>query len=102
MTSALSMLHKARQKPVNTDSDQQDAQEGGESMNLDMHVSEQADGGLAVTTAGKSVTHEGPAEDHKVNRRLAQDEENILRHRDPEDPGYNDFDQHYEDREPEL
>lgn len=79
-----------------------DTQAGGESMNLDMHVSERADGGLAVTTAGKSVTHEGPAEDHKVNRRLAQDEENILRHRDPEDPGYSDYDQHYEDREPEL
>lgn len=102
MTSALSMLHKARQKPVNTDSDQQDAQEGGESMNLDMHVSERADGGLAVTTAGKTAPDGRPAEDHKVNRRLAQDEENILRHRDPEDPGYSDYDQHYEDREPEL
>lgn len=102
MTSALSMLHKARQKPVNTDSDQQDAQEGGESMNLDIHVSERADGGLAVTTAGKTAPDERPAEDHKVNRRLAQDEENILRHRDPEDPGYSDYDQHYEDREPEL
>jgi len=79
-----------------------DTQAGGESMNLDMHVTERADGGLAVTTAGKTVPDERPAEDHKVNRRLAQDEENILRHRDPEDPGYSDYDQHYEDREPEL
>ena len=86
----------------NANATEDDTQAGGESMNLDMHVSERADGGLAVTTAGKSVTHEGPAEDHKVNRRLAQDEENILRHRDPEDPGYSDYDQHYEDREPEL
>ncbi|MBF4180629.1 type IV conjugative transfer system coupling protein TraD [Lelliottia nimipressuralis] len=79
-----------------------DTQAGGESMNLDMHVTERADGGLAVTTAGKTAPDERPAEDHKVNRRLAQDEENILRHRDPEDPGYSDYDQHYEDREPEL
>jgi type IV conjugative transfer system coupling protein TraD len=79
-----------------------DTQAGGESMNLDMHVTERADGGLAVTTAGKTAPDERPEEDHKVNRRLAQDEENILRHRDPEDPGYSDYDQHYEDREPEL
>lgn len=79
-----------------------DTQAGGESMNLDMHVTERADGGLAVTTAGKTAPDERPAEEHKVNRRLAQDEENILRHSDPEDPGYSDYDQHYEDREPEL
>lgn len=54
-------------------------------------------GGLTVMTAGKNVTPEA----HKVNRRLAQDEENILRHRDPDDPGYSDHDYDYDDREPE-
>lgn len=66
-----------------------------------MHLSERGDGGLTVMTAGKNVTPEAPGEAHQVNRRLAQDEENILRHRDPDDPGYSDHDYDYDDREPE-
>jgi len=79
-----------------------DTEAGGESMNLDMHLSERGDGGLIVTTAGHSATPESPTDLHRVNRQLAQDEENILRHRDPDDPGYSDYDHDYHDREPEL
>ena len=79
-----------------------DTEAGGESMNLDMHLSERGDGGLIVTTAGQSATPESPTDLHRVNRQLAQDEENILRHRDPDDPGYSDYDHDYHDREPEL
>lgn len=102
-TSALGMLQKARQRPVTTESDQQgDDNAGGESMNLEMHVSERADGGLSLTTAGQSITPESPTETHRVSRQLAQEEENILRHREPDDPGYSDYDQQYDDREPDL
>lgn len=79
-----------------------DTEAGGESMNLDMDLSERGDGGLIVTTAGQSATPESPTDLHRVNRQLAQDEENILRHRDPDDPGYSDYDHDYHDREPEL
>ena len=79
-----------------------DTEAGGESMNLDMQLSERGDGGLIVTTAGQSATPESPTDLHRVNRQLAQDEENILRHRDPADPGYSDYDHDYHDREPEL
>lgn len=102
-TSALGMLQKARQRPVTTESDQQgDDNAGGESMNLEMQVSERADGGLSLTTAGQSITSENPTETRRVSRQLAQEEENILRHREPGDPGYSDYDQHYDDREPDL
>ncbi len=102
-TSALGMLQKARQRPVTTESDQQgDENAGGESMNLEMHVSERADGGLSITTAGHPSDPEHAAETHRVSRQLAQEEENILRHREPDDPGYSDYDQHYDDREPDL
>lgn len=79
-----------------------DSEAGGESMNLEMHASERADGGLNITTAGHPPVPELPAETHRVNRQLAQEEENILRHREPDDPGYSDYDQHYDDREPDL
>lgn len=74
----------------------------GESMNLEMKVTALPDGGLSVTTAGKPVTPANPDEAHRTNRQLAQEEENILLHRDAGDPGYDENDQHYYDREPEL
>lgn len=79
-----------------------DSEAGGESMNLEMQVSERADGGLSLTTAGQPITPENPTETRRVSRQLAQEEENILRHREPGDPGYSDYDQHYDDREPDL
>jgi type IV conjugative transfer system coupling protein TraD len=74
----------------------------GESMNIEMKVTALPDGGLSVTTAGKPVTPANPDEAHRTNRQLAQEEENILLHRDAGDPGYDENDQHYYDREPEL
>lgn len=74
----------------------------GESMNLEMKVTALPDGGLSVTTAGKPVTPANPEEAHRTNRQLAQEEENILLHRDAGDPGYDENDQYYYDREPEL
>lgn len=71
-------------------------------MNLDMQVTVLPDGALTVTTAGKPVSPDRPDEEHRTNRLLARDEENILRHRDADDPGYDENDHHYYDREPEL
>ncbi|EGB6316733.1 type IV conjugative transfer system coupling protein TraD [Salmonella enterica] len=102
-TSALSMLQKARLRPATTGTDQQgEGDAAGESLNLDVRVAQQGDGGLTVTTAGKKTPQDVSQEAQQANRRLAQDEENILRHRHPHDPGYDENDQHYDDREPDL
>lgn len=101
-TSSLSLLQQARRRPAAASEDTQAEESAGESLSLEMQVTESADGGLTVTTAGAKPVTETPEETHSVNRRLAREEENILRHRDPDDPGYSDYDQHYEDREPEL
>ncbi|MDW2744996.1 MULTISPECIES: type IV conjugative transfer system coupling protein TraD [Atlantibacter] len=87
---------------ASTAESEQESDGGGEAMSLDMQLTESPEGGLTVTTAGTRQVPENPEGSHQVSRRLARDEENILRHRDPEDPGYSDYDQHYEDREPEL
>lgn len=71
-------------------------------MNLEMKVATQPDGALTVTTAGKNLPPDAPADEHRTNRQLAQEEENILLHRDAGDPGYDENDQRYYDREPEL
>lgn len=101
-TGALSMLQRRLQSGADASGTSAQESEGGESMSLEMQVTESADGGLTVTTAGAKPVQDTPEEPHNVNRRLAREEENILRHRDPDDPGYSDYDQHYEDREPEL
>ncbi|RWT53863.1 hypothetical protein DN588_22520 [Enterobacter cloacae] len=48
------------------------------------------DGGLSLTTAGKSVTPQTPDEAHRTSRQLAKEEENILIHRHADDPGYDE------------
>lgn len=101
-TGALSMLQRRLQSGADASGTSAQESEGGESMSLEMQVTESADGGLNVTTAGAKPVQDTPEAPHNVNRRLAREEENILRHRDPDDPGYSDYDQHYEDREPEL
>lgn len=101
-TSSLSLLQQARRRPAAASEDAQAEESAGESLSLEMQVTESADGGLTVTTAGAKPVPETPEETHSVNRRLAREEENILRHRDPDDLGYSDYDQHYEDREHEL
>ncbi len=102
VASPLSMLHRARQRPASSESDPQTEENGGESMNLDMKVTALPDGGLSVTTAGKPVTPKTPDEAHGTHRQLAQEEENILIHRHADDPGYDENDHYYYDREPEL
>lgn len=96
------MLHRARQRHATSEGDQQTEESGGESMNLDMKVTALPDGGLSMTTAGKSVTPQSPDEAHSTHRQLAKEEENILLHRHADDPGYDENDHHYYDREPEL
>nr|EJR9313071.1 type IV secretion system DNA-binding domain-containing protein [Cronobacter sakazakii] len=102
VASPLSMLHRARQRPASSESDPQTEENGGESMNLDMKVTALPDGGLSLTTAGKSVTPKTPDEAHGTHRQLAQEEEKILLHRHADDPGYDENDHYYYDREPEL
>ncbi len=100
---ALGMLKKRLNSAAPTAGEDDPASDSaGASMNLEMKVTALPDGGLSVTTAGKPVTPEKPAEAHRTNRQLAQEEENILLHRDPGDPGYDENDLHYFDREPEL
>ena len=55
-----------------------------------------------MTTAGKSVTPQSPDEAHSTHRQLAQEEENILLHRHADDPGYDENDHHYYEREHDL
>ena len=102
VASPLSMLHRARQRPASSESDPQTEENGGESMNLDMKVTALPDGGLSVTTAGKPVAPVKTEEAYRANRQLAQEEENILLHRDADDPGYDENDQHYYDREHDI
>lgn len=103
VTAALSMLQKARQRNVAaTDTPPEDGGEGGESLNLDMHIAEHGDGGLTVTSRGKPAVPDEPAAAGRTGQRLAQEEENILRHREQDDPGYSENDDFYHDREPEL
>ncbi|MEP8478796.1 type IV conjugative transfer system coupling protein TraD (plasmid) [Enterobacter hormaechei] len=100
---ALGMLKRRLSTGATSDGGEDQASENaGESMNLDMKVTALPDGGLSLTTAGKSVTPQTPDEAHSTHRKLAQEEENILLHRHADDPGYDENDHYYYDREPEL
>jgi hypothetical protein len=69
-----------------------------------MQVTELAEGGLQVTTAGKIPSAQETPDARKTNRRMADEEENILRHRHKDDPGYSemDMDRYEDDGEHEL
>ncbi|HCB2306112.1 type IV conjugative transfer system coupling protein TraD [Enterobacter cloacae complex sp. IR53043] len=100
---ALGMLKRRLSTGATSDGGEDQASENaGESMNLDMKVTALPDGGLSLATAGKSVTPQTPDEAHSTHRKLAQEEENILLHRHADDPGYDENDHYYYDREPEL
>ncbi|ELU5570848.1 type IV conjugative transfer system coupling protein TraD [Escherichia coli] len=101
VTSALGILQRARQRPPAASTAAQE-EDGGETLSLDMDITESPDGGRIVTTAGARQTTESPDETNQTSRRLARDEENILRHRDPQDPGYSDYDLNYDEREYDL
>ncbi|EJG2388476.1 type IV conjugative transfer system coupling protein TraD [Kluyvera ascorbata] len=104
--SALELLNRRKQQsanPVAADGDDGDG-DGGEAMNLDMKVTTQPDGELQLTTAGISEDLEDEMHGnayHKATRSMAREEENILHHRHPEDPGYDDHDFDHYDGEPE-
>jgi len=99
---ALDRLKKSRRRVQTEGSDETDtaATDGGESLNLEMDVTELADGGLQLTTAGTDRAEDNVPEHHRASRRMAQEEENILRHREHDDPGYDaDYARHYDDGE---
>ncbi|TYD01422.1 type IV conjugative transfer system coupling protein TraD (plasmid) [Enterobacter ludwigii] len=100
---ALGMLKRRLNTGATSGGEEDQASENaGESMNLDMKVTALPDGGLSLTTAGKSVTPQTPDEAHRTSRQLAKEEENILIHRHADDPGYDENDHHYYDREHDL
>ncbi|VVT48798.1 hypothetical protein UYSO10_2509 [Kosakonia radicincitans] len=102
---ALDLLNRARLKPSAAGAeDAQNAESGGEAQELAMNVTQLADGGLELTTAGHAASPEQKAkDDNAANRRMAQEEENIIRHRHHDDPGYDQDDfERYDDGEPEL
>ena len=100
---ALEMLKRRLNTGANSDDEEgQPIDSAGESMNLDMKVTVLPDGGLSLTTAGKSEVPQSQDEAHRASRQMAKEEENILLHRHADDPGYDENDQHYYDREPEL
>lgn len=98
-------LNRLRQQPPsaqNTGTD--DTESGGEVQELSMEISELAEGGLQINTAGKNPTQQDGHDVPKTNRRMADEEENILRHRHKDDPGYSemDMDSYEDDGEHEL
>ncbi|QOV66460.1 type IV conjugative transfer system coupling protein TraD [Kosakonia pseudosacchari] len=102
---ALDLLNRARLRPSATGTeDAQNAESGGEVQEFQMKVTQLADGGLELTTAGHNSSPEQKArDDNAANRRMARDEENIIRHRQNDDPGYDEADfERYDDGEHEL
>ncbi|MBN3262942.1 type IV conjugative transfer system coupling protein TraD [Pectobacterium brasiliense] len=92
---ALALLRK-RQQPVVASNTGDTNQDGGESMSLEMKVAQLPNGELQLQTSpnhrGKATGHDSERPEIQANQRMAQEEENILRHRHPDDPGYNDQD----------
>ena len=102
--SPLNRLNRLRQRvPVTDDTSTEETESGGEAQELEMAVRELEDGGLQITTAGKQPEQQESREDNKASRRMADEEENILRHRHNDDPGYSMDDlERYEDGEHDL
>lgn len=85
--SALEMLQRRVRQSDNQNSEEEAPQEGGETMNLDMAVTQLPDGGLQLTTAGNTPDEHSVPANGRAGHRMAQEEENILRHREQGDPG---------------
>ena len=103
--SPLDRLNRARLKPATAATDDvQNAETGGEAQELLMKVTQLTDGGLELTTAGHAASPEQKTkDDNAANRRMAREEENIIRHRHHDDPGYDEGDsERYDDGEHEL
>ncbi|EPP1042715.1 type IV conjugative transfer system coupling protein TraD [Cronobacter sakazakii] len=85
---ALALLERARRRPATTETEStDDSTNGGETMNLDMAVTQLPDGGLQLTTAGNTPDEHSVPANGRAGHRMAQEEENILRHREQGDPG---------------
>lgn len=104
VTPALAVLRKFRQQAAGATSDEgaDGVPAGGEDMSLDMRITALADGGLELSTAGTQERKDDSPETRRASRSLAQDEENILLHRHPDDPGYSEYDLNYDDGERDL
>ncbi|ELY5945166.1 type IV conjugative transfer system coupling protein TraD [Cronobacter turicensis] len=85
--SALEMLQRRVRQSDNQNSEEDAPQEGGETMNLDMTVTQLPDGGLQLTTTGNTLDEHSVPANGRAGHRMAQEEENILRHREQGDPG---------------
>ncbi len=92
-------LNRLRQQlPAAQNDGADDTESGGEAQELSMEITELAEGGLQINTAGKNPTQQESHDAPKANRRMADEEENILRHRDQSDPGFSELDmERYED-----
>lgn len=102
---ALEVLNRRLRQPAavaTSDEGEDTVSEGGESLNLDMHINALPDGGLELSTTGSHERSNDHPADHRASRSLAQDEENILLHRHPDDPGYSEYDLNYDDGERDL
>ncbi|EOC1314852.1 type IV conjugative transfer system coupling protein TraD [Cronobacter turicensis] len=95
--SALEMLQRRVRQSDNQNSEEEAPQEGGETMNLDMAVTQLPDGGLQLTTTGNTPDEHSVPENGRAAHRMAQEEENILRHREQGDPGpWDAYDHNFE------
>lgn len=99
---ALGRLRHRLQSSANPadDTSQETLSAGGETMSLDMAVEALPDGGQQLVTEG---SHDVPDDEkygsayHRATRSMALEEENILHHRQAEEPGYDEHDfDHYD------
>jgi type IV conjugative transfer system coupling protein TraD len=95
---AVDMLNKARNRNRPTGDAEDDESDGGEVPTLDMKVVALADGGLELKTAGTVPRDEDAPGTVRASKSMAQEEENILRHRDQDDeePGHAPHDGEHE------
>lgn len=100
---ALALLNRRKQQSASA-SPEEDGSGEGETMDLDMKVTTWEDGEWQLTTAGAPEHRDDEMQgndSHRATRHMAREEENILHHRHPDDPGYHDYDFDHYDGEPE-
>lgn len=100
---ALALLNRRKQQSASA-SPEEDGSGEGETMDLDMKVTTWEDGEWQLTTAGAPEHRDDEMQgndSHRATRHMAREEENILHHRHPYDPGYHDYDFDHYDGEPE-
>lgn len=98
---ALGLLQRRLKSTANGVDDTDDDNSAGETMNLDMRVAVRDDGGLTVSSANAPAVKTESERQMTTTQRMAQEEENILRHHEPDSPVFTDYPEHYFDGEPE-